>query len=212
MRSSAAPNIAAGPGPGGTAELLSKWLKTTAATPAWPLRAARGVIRAKLDLRSCQRVGARPRLYGRCHVSNDGTITIGDRLRMHGGTVRCELTTHEGGRLEIGHQVFVNYGSSISAHKLVTIGNGCLIGQYTIIMDCDYHSLGGADGHGEPRPIVIEEGVWLGARTIVLKGVRIGRGSVIAAGSVVTRDIPPGVVAGGVPARVIRHLASDTKT
>jgi acetyltransferase-like isoleucine patch superfamily enzyme len=131
---------------------------------------------------------------------------------MHGGTVRCELTTHEGGRLEIGHRVFVNYGCSISAHALVSIGDGCLIGQYTIIMDCDYHSLDGADDHGDPQPIAIEDGVWLGARTIVLKGVRIGRGSVIAAGSVVTRDIPPGVVAGGSPAHVIRHLAGTATT
>jgi maltose O-acetyltransferase len=131
---------------------------------------------------------------------------------MHGGTVRCELTAHEGGRLEIGDQVFVNYGTSISAHTLVTIGDGCLIGQYTIIMDCDYHSLDGSDDHGESKPIVIEAGVWLGARTIVLKGVRIGRGSVIAAGSVVTRDIPPGVVAAGAPARVIRQLAATTTT
>lgn len=204
MRFSAAPDIAA-PESDGTSALIGKWLRTTAAAPTWPLRAARGVIRAKLDLRSCQHVGARPRLYGRCHVNNEGTITIGDRLRMHGGTVRCELTAHQGGRLEIGHRVFVNYGSSISAHTSVTIGDGCLIGQYSIIMDCDYHSMDGADGHGEPRPIVIEDGVWLGARTIVLKGVTIGRGSVIAAGSVVTRDIPRGVVAGGAPARMLRH-------
>jgi galactoside O-acetyltransferase len=53
------------------------------------------------------------------------------------------------------------------------------------------------------KPVVIEDDVWIGCRSIVLKGVRIGRGAVIAAGSVVTKDIPAGAIAGGVPARVL---------
>lgn len=183
---------------------MSTWLRKSLSHPTWPLRAGSGVIRARLDLRSCQYVGARPRLYGRCRVSNDGVITIGDRLLMHGGTVRCELTTHQGGRLEIGDRVFVNYGCSISAHTHVRIGHSCLIGQYTIIMDCDYHSPDGADSHGDASPIVIEEKVWIGARAIILKGVRIGRGAIIAAGSVVTKNVPAGAVVGGSPARLLR--------
>lgn len=123
---------------------------------------------------------------------------------MHGGTVRCELTAHEGGRLEIGDQVFVNYGCSISAHTLVRIGSGCLIGQYSIIMDCDYHSADGSGSHGDSRPIVIEDSVWIGARCIILKGVTIGRGAIVAAGSVVTRDVPAGAMVGGAPARLLR--------
>jgi acetyltransferase-like isoleucine patch superfamily enzyme len=61
-------------------------------------------------------------------------------------------------------------------------------------------------GHGPSLPVVLEQGVWLGARVTVLKGVTIGRSSVVAAGSVVTRDIPPGVLAGGMPAKVLRKL------
>lgn len=187
-------------------DLLSTWLRKSLRDPTWPLRAGGGMIRARVDLRRCQHVGARPRLYGRCHVSNDGVITIGDRLLMHGGTVRCELTTHQGGHLEIGDRVFVNYGCSISAHTMVRIGDGCLIGQYSIIMDCDYHSPEVEGGHGDARPIVIEDGVWIGARAIILKGVRIGRGAVVAAGSVVTKDVPPGALVGGAPARLLRTL------
>jgi maltose O-acetyltransferase len=123
---------------------------------------------------------------------------------MHGATVRCELTTHQGGRLEIGNRVFVNYGCSISAHTHVRIGDGCLIGQYSIIMDCDHHSPEDDDGHGDTSPVVIEDRVWIGARAIVLKGVTIGRGAIVAAGSVVTKDVPPGVVVGGAPARLLR--------
>ena len=143
---------------------MARWFRKTLSHPTWPLRAGGGLLRARFDLRHCQQVGARPRLYGRCLVSNGGVITIGDRLLMYGATVRCELTTHSGGRLEIGDRVFVNYGSSISAHTLVRIGNRCLIGQYSIIMDCDYHSPDDDDDHGESRPIVIEDGAWLGAR------------------------------------------------
>lgn len=125
-------------------------------------------------------------------------------------TLPCELTTHDGGRLEIGDRVFVNYGASISAHTLVQIGNDCKIGQHAIILDCDYHDLEHPlhdGGHGPSRSVILEDGVWLSARVTVLKGVSIGRSSVIAAGSVVTRDIPAGVLAGGVPARVLRPIA-----
>lgn len=192
------------PAPATPSADLARWWRKSLSQPTWPLRAGVGMLRARFDLRHCQHVGARPRLYGRCHVSNGGVITIGERLLMHGDTVRCELTAHNGGRLEMGDRVFVNYGSSISAHTLVRIGDRCLIGQYSIIMDCDYHSPDDGDSHGESGPIVIEDNVWIGARAIILKGVTIGRGAVVAAGSVVTKDVAPGATVGGVPARVIR--------
>lgn len=182
---------------------LKVWLRQGVRDPLSSMRQAGALIRARRDLRSCQHLGVRPRLFGRCKVVNYSTVEIGDRLLMYGDPVRCDLNSHGGGRLLLGDGVFVNYGVSISAHASVRIGDGCLIGQYSLIMDCDYHSPDGASGHGEPRAIVIEDGVWMGARVTVLKGVTIGRGSVIGAGSVVTRDIPPGVLAAGVPAKVI---------
>jgi acetyltransferase-like isoleucine patch superfamily enzyme len=188
----------------GAPALLRGWLDKAQQNPSWPVRAGFGFVRAHLDLRRCQHLGARPRLYGRCAVSNSGYISIGDRLLMHGATVRCELATHEGGRIEIGDQVFVNYGTSVSAHRLVRIGDRCLIGQYTIIMDCDQHAAGGKEGHGTPDPVVIGDRVWIGARCTILKGVTIGSDAVIAAGSVVTKDVPAGAVAAGVPARLLR--------
>ncbi len=175
--------------------------------PLWAVTSAAAVLRARWDLRSCQSVGERPRLYGRCKVGNYGQIVIGDRLLMYGATVRCELTAHAGGKLDIGNGVFVNYGCSISAHQHVRIGDRCLIGQYGIILDCDYHSLEDGDDHGDVRPVSIGDRVWLGARVIVLKGVTIGHDAVIAAGSVVTHDLPPNAVAAGVPAEVLRMRA-----
>jgi acetyltransferase-like isoleucine patch superfamily enzyme len=131
---------------------------------------------------------------------------------MLADVVPCELNTHDGGRLEIGDRVFVNQGSAICAHAEVRIGNDCKIGHYALVFDCDFHELDHPThdgGHGRPLPVVLEDGVWLGARVTVLKGVTIGRSSVIAAGSVVTRDVPPGVLAGGAPAQVIRPLRLD---
>lgn len=180
----------------------SAWRRALA-DPRAALGSARAVARARIDLRACDAVGARPRLYGRCLVQNWGTIEIGDRLLMYGHTVRCELNAHAGGRLRIGEGVFINYGCSISAHTGVTIGDRALIGQYAVILDCDYHGEGGGPGHGRSQPIVVGEGAWLGARVIVLKGVRIGAGAVVGAGSVVTRDVPDGMFAAGAPARVL---------
>jgi maltose O-acetyltransferase len=76
------------------------------------------------------------------------------------------------------------------------------------MMDNDFHRLEPERRDERPpsAPIVLEENVWLGVRAIVLRGVTVGAGSVVAAGSVVSRDVPPRVLVGGVPARVIRQL------
>lgn len=165
---------------------------------AWPL------LRAKWALRRCDQVGPWPRLFGRVMVKNHGRITIGERLLLYGTTVRGELVTGPGGILEIGSRVFINYGVSISAHNHVKIGSRCQIGNYSLIMDNDYHQAGDKTMLGQSKPIILEDDVWLGARVIVLKGVTIGQGAVIGAGSVVTRDIPPRSVAVGQPARVVK--------
>jgi acetyltransferase-like isoleucine patch superfamily enzyme len=197
-----APNPASG-----LMSMAAKVVEKAISDPFGSISNAKAFMQARVDLGSCARLGVRPRLYGRCWVEGGKGIEIGDRFHMIGRTVRCELATHAAGKLLIGDGVFINYGSSISAHQLVRIGNGCAIGQYAIILDCDFHTPGLlTEGHGVPAPIVIEENVWLGVRVTVLKGVTIGRGSVVAAGSVVTSNLPAGVIAGGVPARVIRAI------
>lgn len=196
--------------PRADAATASQFLRRALSDPVKTLATALAVVRARGAFRGCQQVGSGARLYGRCRVSGASGIRIGERLLMLSHNVPCELTAHDDGRLEIGDRVFVNYGASISAHTLVRIGNDCKIGQHAIILDCDYHDLEHPlhdGGHGPSRPVVLEDGVWLSARVTVLKGVRIGRSSVIAAGSVVTRDIPAGVLAGGMPARVLRPIA-----
>lgn len=161
---------------------------------------------ARWCLRGCDRVGSLPRSYGRPRLFNRGTIRIGGRFLVFNQPVRTELVSQPGGRIEIGDRVFLNYGVSISAHELVAIGNECQIGSYACLMDNDYHQVADRSRPAESAPIVLEDNVWLAIRVIVLKGVTIGANSVIGAGSVVTKDIPPNCLAAGVPAKVIRKI------
>ncbi len=164
------------------------------------------VLNAQLRLGRKARVPVTVRLIGRARVEGTGQITFGDRVLITGTTVPVEFVAWAPGRIAIGAQTYINYGVSISAHQLVSIGEDCLIGQYVIINDNDYHDIVQKRRLPPSRPVVIEDRVWLGARAIVLKGVRIGHDAVIGAGAVVTSDIPPRSVAVGVPARVVRQF------
>ena len=165
-------------------------------------------LRAVLLLRSCTSVGVRPRVWGRLRVENLGRIEVGDRLRVRAVPWETELVALPGGTLEIGSGVFINSGTSICAGRRVVIGDGCQIGPRVLIMDNDFHTAGNPGQRPQSLPVVLEQSVWVGAGAIILKGVRVGRGASIGAGSVVTRDVAPGEVVGGVPARTIRPQAS----
>jgi acetyltransferase-like isoleucine patch superfamily enzyme len=166
------------------------------------------VLRAKWYLRGADVVGGKTRIWGHPVIHNGGKMQIGGRFRLFSTLAKTELVSGVDGILEIGESVFINYGCSISASKLVRIGDRCNIGTHCMLMDNDFHRIEPSrrDERPESRPIVLEENVWLGGRVIVLNGVTIGKNSVIGAGSVVTKDIPPNVIAAGVPAKVIRSI------
>lgn len=110
--------------------------------------------------------------------------------------------------IDIGNNVFIGRGVIIDANSSVKIGNDTFVAPYCFISDTNHKY---ADSTTPIRlqgchykPVEIGEDVWLGAHVIVLAGVTIGRGCVVGANSVVTRDLPPDVVAAGAPARVIR--------
>lgn len=176
---------------------------------AWGLvQNAAAVARARYYLRSATTIGSRVRVWGSPVVSNHGVLEIGERVRINSGPVTTEIGVREGARMTIGRQTFINYGCSISASLLVTIGPRCNIGSLVILMDNDFHSVD-PDRRDEPppsAPIILEENVWVGVRAVILRGVTIGAGSVVAAGSVVSKDVPPRSLVGGVPARLIRKL------
>lgn len=116
-----------------------------------------------------------------------------------------------GAEIKIGENVGIS-GSTINATKCITIGNNVLIGSGCIITDTDSHPINWQDrvnnenNNTKSLPIVIEDNVFIGARSIILKGVTIGKNSVIGAGSVVTKSIPANCIAGGNPAKVIKYL------
>ena len=166
------------------------------------------VLRAHWYLRTANQVGRKVRIWGRPSIQNQGTLLVGERVRFVSTIATSEFVTGPDGTLEIGAGVFINYGCSIAATQLVRIGARCNIGTYVIMMDNDFHHVEPERRNETPEsaPIILEENVWLGARVIVLRGVTIGADSVIGAGSVVTRDIPPRSVAAGMPAKVIRQI------
>jgi maltose O-acetyltransferase len=161
-------------------------------------------LNARIQLRSAEFCGTRVTLNGRAVIKNQGRITLGDRVRLVSTVAKLELATMPGGHLDIGNNVFINYGCSISSSNLVRIGDDCLIGSHVMIMDSDFHRIEDKSWDPTGVPIVIEDRVWLANRAIILKGVRIGHDAVVAAGSVVTRDVPPRSVVAGMPARVVR--------
>lgn len=158
--------------------------------------------------RCCTSVGPWIQIAGRLIVDNAGSIHLGEHVRIRATHVPVELATLPGGQLDIGSHTYINSGVSICAQESVTIGKNCAIGNYTLIMDTDFHNVNDHTQQAKAKPIVIEDDVWLGAQVTVLKGVRIGRGAVVAAGAVVTKDVPPFTLVGGVPARTIRQIDS----
>jgi acetyltransferase-like isoleucine patch superfamily enzyme len=159
-----------------------------------------------VQLNRCTSVGAFPRVEGRVFVRNAGTLRLGNRVKIRGSHVPVELGVMPGGELIVGDNTFINSGVSICAQNSIRIGDDCLIGNYTLVMDTDFHVVGDLGKSPEAARVTIGNNVWLAARVTVLKGVTIGDGAVVAAGAVVTKDVPPNTVVAGVPARIIRTI------
>lgn len=148
-------------------------------------------------------------------AGKDSSIIIGknftanSRIRFNSfGIIQRVVirTVAPGAKIIIGDNVGIS-GCTISAGMSIIIGNWVLIGSGAVISDGDAHPIDPEErraGYGGKRsPIVIEDDVFIGARAIILKGVTIGKGSVIGAGAVVAKDIPPYSIAVGNPARII---------
>lgn len=166
------------------------------------------VINARWSLRKADHIGDRVRLRGHPAVTNGGRMVIGRRVQLVSTIATLELVSDPGGLLEIGEATLVNFGCSLVATELVQIGADCHIGPYTMMLDNDFHRVEPERRLERPpsKPIVVEDNVWIGARSILMPGVTIGRDCCIGAGSVVTASIPPRTLAAGVPARPIRDL------
>lgn len=110
-------------------------------------------------------------------------------------------------RLTIGRNVFIGKNSTLVAYSDLHIGDGTLFGE-NVSIHTENHGPAGRRQEFTSAPIFIGEDVWLGAGVVVTGGVSIGDGATIGANAVVVRDIPPGAVAVGVPARVIKERSN----
>lgn len=170
------------------------------------VRQAYLIAKGNWVFRGCVRPFSKTAVDGKVIVRNRSRITIGDKFRVLAAHVPVELGAGECGRITIGDNTFINSGTSIGSLSSVTIGNNVAIGNYVLIMDADFHNPVDHTLPGAKAPIVIEDDVWIGARVTILKGVTIGKHAVVAAGAVVTKDVPAGALVGGVPAKLIRYL------
>lgn len=159
---------------------------------------------------------------GRVEHRGSGRVAVGDDSVVHG----LLSIQRDGAEIVIGRNSLVNKATIVSAVQSVVVEDDVLISFNCTIMDSDGHShrlserLHDSRLYHEgrflyekavARPIRICSGAWIGAHTIVLKGVRIGVGAIVAAGSVVTRDVPDWTIVGGNPARVIRTIPENER-
>ncbi len=169
-------------------------------------RYAREVLLARLYLRGVDQVGEGVRTLGRPRIDNLGRMTIGAHTLLRSVNVPVELATGLEATLEIGEEVRLNYGVSIGAMGSVRLGNRVRVGPYVMIIDTEFHDPYQREKMPAARPVVIEDDVFIGAKSSVMPGVTIGRGAIIGTGSVVTANVAPFTVVGGVPAKPIRQL------
>ena len=137
-------------------------------------------------------------------------ITLEDGAALDRGVVL--LATSDAARIVIGPRTYINRGTMIDADALIEIGEQTMIGPFCYITDHDHSFAAGTAPAAGPlisAPTHIGARCWIGAHVTILKGVTVGDGSVVGAGSVVTGSLPPGVVAVGNPARVVRTLGTE---
>jgi lipopolysaccharide O-acetyltransferase len=170
------------------------------------------LLAGKLGVRRLH-IGPRAYLQGLSCISMGEDFMAGEGLWLHAVT-RYGIQQFSP-RLVIGDHVRVSHWSHIACTNSITIGNHVLIGSKVFITDHNHGSLG--ESAASPtippaerplegnRSVRIEENVWLGDGVVVCPGVTIGEGSVAAANAVVTTDVPPFTLVGGVPARAIRR-------
>ena len=193
-----------------------------------------GVLRHRVLHKRAIWIGSRTVLDGvdRIEVAEGGALRVGlgsfgltstddtSVIRVReGATFACAGTVSlqrgirvvvDGGRLTIGHGTSINgVGTKILCAESVTIGAYCSVSWDVQVLDNDFHTMT-VDGAAQPStaPVVIGDHVWIGTRALILKGVTIGDGAVIAAGAVVTKDVPAGAIAAGVPAKVVGRADS----
>jgi tetrahydrodipicolinate N-succinyltransferase len=137
-----------------------------------------------------------------------GDITLEAGCSLDDGVVLLCSGVAKANKLLVRAGTYVNRFTMLDAHERIEVGANCMIGPHCYITDGDHGtdlSVAVSKQPMKTQPVVIEEGVWLGAGVIVLKGVTIGHNAVVGAGAVVTKDVAPNALVVGVPAHPVRQ-------
>lgn len=168
------------------------------------------------------KLGKNVRIKNRVYFQGKGLVQIGDNFTYVSGdclnpiqrNLRGSFFIEKGGKIIIGENVGIS-SSCIWVQNELRIGNNVNIGADCLIIDNDSHSIDYMERRRKSReailnaPIEISDDVWIGAKCIILKGVKIGARSVIGAGSVVTKDIPEDVIAAGNPCKIVKRIIEN---
>jgi Acetyltransferase (isoleucine patch superfamily) len=185
----------------------------------WVPLAAKFFYREALVRYRCTSVGRRLQIEGRIpDIEGNGKVIIGDNVRIGPNCswfVGHKVSTDAS--LVVGNNVSLGYRGMISVVTTVTIGDRTMLAGGVSIFDNPSHPISPRKRfHHEPidlddaKPVVIGRNCWLGGGAVILRGVTIGDNSIVAAGSIVTKPIPANVLAGGVPATILREFDDDT--
>jgi acetyltransferase-like isoleucine patch superfamily enzyme len=144
--------------------------------------------------------------------ASNGLVRIGHFSEIHDHVVLSAIGERGGqqARISIGDYTSIWYGTVVSARHEISIGRQCAISWNCTIIDNDMHEIIYAAEPAAARrdeAVKIADHVWIGAQAIVLKGVSIGENSVVAAGAIVTKDVPAYSLVAGAPAKVVRNIA-----
>lgn len=147
-------------------------------------------------------------IYGpNIHLGNNVVFLAANGSKTALTTVK--LKGYEG-RIDIGSNVLVMNGVRISSATHIIINDDCMLANFCYLTDADWHDVHDRTNPvGKTAPIILEKAVWIGDSAIICKGVRIGQNSVVGAGAVVTKDVPPNVVVAGNPARIVKTIDPD---
>lgn len=183
----------------------SSWLSAFfRATAGWRRSLQRLRSHALLSSQLATRLDPSAVVMAPVEVHGSGRVRLGSDVLIYPGLY---LETREDGWIELGDRVVLSRGVHIVARAGISIGTGTMVGEYSSIRDANHTHVAGTalrDSGHVARSIVIGNDVWIGRGVIVLAGVNIGDRATVAANAVVTRDVSPGEVVGGVPARPLR--------
>jgi len=154
-------------------------------------------------------VGRRVRIGDAIRLFLDpaATLILGDGCGVDDGTT---IAVYGVGRIELGRGSFVGHHCTLAAHRSIVVGEGAFLAELVSVRDHD-HLVGAAPSSGmfEIEPVTIGADVWIGSKGTVIRGARIGNGTVVGANAVVRGELPPRTVCGGIPAKAIRRIDGE---